>query len=295
MIWFGGGATCPTRAVFVGVALLMALTGVPFGTDALSADAARPFYVIAHRANSVEDVEAALAAGANAVEIDLRYDRAGERYCVNHDVTWFCDAENLEAFLHGVLPLARRYTHWAMIVFDVKDVAEGSKGRALLRTIRRHLSDHVPLATVISVPRLDMRMLFEEFGAYGVRLRANELVAIDQEDNPDETQASFRAQGIANQGYANGMVTYCFWCVFGWNDRILAGVSEALARRDANRGIGFVYVWTLGRRRTMAEYINLGVDGIIVDRQAIHRLLAELDMQASRVVLAPRISSPFAQ
>jgi len=281
------------RVIRAGAITLMVLTVISIGSEALYADQRRPFYVIAHRSNSVADVEAALAAGANAVEIDLKYDRDGARYCVNHDLTWFCDTEDLVAFLDGVLPLARRYPHWAMIVFDSKDSVDGAKGLALIQTIRRHLTDHVPLASVISVPRLEMRSLFDRLGANRTRLRANEVLAIDYENNPNETQAFFNSQGISNQGYANGVFTYCFWCVFGWNARILDSVTEAVSLREARRGIKFVYVWTLGRRQTMAEYIDLGVDGILVNQNLIDRILAELRQRPETVVLAPRNSQPF--
>ena len=281
--------------ILAGAKILLVLTILSVGSEALHAEPLRPFYVIAHRSNSVESVGSALAAGANAVEIDLKYDRDGERYCVNHDVTWFCDTDDLVKFLDGVLPLARRYPHWAMIIFDIKDAADGAKGLALIQTIRRHLTDHVPLASVISVPELEMRSLFDRLGANRTRLRTNEMLAIDFEDNPTETQAFFNAQGISNQGYANGVITYCFWCVFGWNAIILAGVTEGVSLREARRGIKFVYVWTLGRRQTMGEYIDLGVDGIMVNQNVIDRLLAELRQRPETVILAPRTAQPFAQ
>jgi len=281
------------RAFRAGAIALLALTILSVGSEALHAEQPRPFYVIAHRSNSVEAVEAALAAGANAVEVDLKYDHDGERHCVNHDVTWFCDEEDLVKFLDDVRPLARRYPHWSMIIFDNKDPVDGAKGLAQIQMIRRHLTDHVPLASVISVSQLDMISLFDRLGPNGTDLRPNEMLSIDYENDPTETQAFFNAQGLSNQGYANGVTTYCFWCVFSWNAHIFDSVAEAVSLRDARRGIKFVYVWTLGRRQTMAEYIDLGVDGIFVNQNLIERLLTELRQRPERVVLAPRNARPF--
>ncbi len=54
-------------------------------------------------------------------------------------------------------------------------------------------------------------------------------------------------------------------------------------------------IWATVLNGYLAEYIELGVDGIIANLNVIDRLEAELHLRPERVVFAPRNSLPLAR
>jgi glycerophosphoryl diester phosphodiesterase len=221
-----------------------------------------PFWVIAHRKNDLRDVEGALKGGANALECDVRWQV--NRFVIRHD-PWFTDQPfDFVKWLKGVRVLAGNYPRLSLVIFDYKDPQEG-RVDAMLRQIREHLTsekDAVPINVVISVGTWDGRgaleVVFED-------LASHEGVAIDQNVTPQQTSQYFDSRfnqlrvRNRNQAYGNGIF------MAGLEGSRRKQVMDAVALKARDRKIKFVYVWTLGARESVAEYLRIGVDGAFVN------------------------------
>jgi len=245
----------------------------------------RPFYAIAHQCNTPEAVTAALAAGANAIECDFRL-RDGE-LVIGHPPlpNPFRDWTPLVPYLQRVAEIGTRYPSFALQIFDCKDsvTSNADFARALLTAIRTQLTAQSGIAIIISVASLGERGFFD--GIYR-DLRDREGIAIDEENDPSAVSGYFRALGVRNHAYANGI------------DALLPGpnvrpsVREAIRRRQEFQS-KLIYVWTLARRDAMRDYLRMGVDGILVnDVPSLREVLREPEF-ADCVRLAGRDELAF--
>jgi glycerophosphoryl diester phosphodiesterase len=253
------------------------------------ADPRRPFYLIAHRCNDLEEVQAMISAGANAIECDIQFtdsqrDVGGIEFVVNHDHANNPRRDSLIPYLQGVVEILKNNPQVALWLFDLKDDNPADAVR-LRNVIRKHLTDHVPINILISQAAFDSRGFFVPIKD---GLRPREGYAIDQHNHPDSVSDFFATNGIARHGYGNGIF------VAGGGEHVPSSVMKGAALKWSDRKIRFVYVWTLGAKAAMRDYIALGVDGIFVnDVPALKAVLAESAIK-QQVVLASRARDPFA-
>jgi hypothetical protein len=225
----------------------------------------RPFYVIAHRTNELDKVTNALKEGANAVEIDIRYDPGKQRFCVNHDTVAFCDNDELVPFLRGLRGIAARDPRFALLVLDFKDHGRNDNAyRELLDIVRIEFTSAVPAKVILSTAKIavDARVLMSKAGG----LKSNEAFAIDAENDVDAV-ADLLEQVNPTGGRAYGNGTFRW----GISLNIRRSIQKAVALRNQGR-FHFVYVWTLGTEGSMRAYLNDGVDGIFVNEPEIDNL-----------------------
>ncbi len=258
-----------------GPARLAAQTGLN-GTDA------RPFYVMAHNPNTIEDVDDALQAGANALEPDLNILPAGsvagipcnpppglcfednpDGIVVYHDHFALTTRipTTLENFLDDLHQRAVDNPQLALIFFDVKpSVAELPNGPAnglkILTEIRNRLNtDGVNLNIIINVGSRDDRHLFDLIMPM---LGEREGVQIDGEDNAEETNAFLLQAAHENIGYGDGTI--------GPGPNLPRAVDFASFLKYS-RGIPKVIsdIFTIQLEDSMSFLIDAGADGIIPD------------------------------
>lgn len=251
-------------------------------------DPRRPFYLIAHRCNDLDEVKWAIEAGANAIECDIQFTHnqgsLTTEFCVNHDNTEHPARDDLVPYLKGVAELLRDNPQVALWLFDLKQDWPW-KAVPLRNLIREHLTDHVPVNVLISQPEYAGRGFFEPIAT---GLRPREGYAIDAHDHPDAVSDFFTGKGITRHGYGNGIF------VAGGGEHVPRSVMQGVALKWAERRIRFVYVWTLGAKSAMRDYIAMGVDGIFVnDVPALREVLEEPAIKA-QVALASRERDPFA-
>jgi hypothetical protein len=260
------------------------VTGEKVLCGCFQARSPRPFYVIAHRTNSVNDVFGAVFRGANAIEFDVRHDSAGRRYCVNHDTTLFCERDELVGFLRGVRQVASHANSpLAMVFIDFKE-PDGNIDAAhtLMKIVREELTEATGLKAVLSMAALaDAKLQFPRFRG---DVRSGEALSVDEHDGADEVAQFFEDHRVSRRAYGNGTF------VAGISIDIRNSIIRATGLR-AEGWFNFVYVWTLANDSSMRDYLNLGVDGIFVnDPRDLRRVL---DDACFPVRLATRADNPF--
>jgi glycerophosphoryl diester phosphodiesterase len=239
----------------------------------------RPFYLIAHRTNTVDKARQALEGGANGLELDVRFQPERQRFCVNHDTTAFCDRETLDLYFAGLrLLIADNSDQLALLIFDFKNAGgDITAGRKLLEAVRAFVAG-TNLNVLVSVAKWNDRDWLRGMGP----LRAREALAIDEDDNPARVAEFFREIEVKNNAYGNGS---CVVCPEPPEKAFDAALD--LRAQGVNR---FVYIWTLRNEESMRRFISKGVDGILVnDIAALGRALCSTCVAH----LATRDHNPF--
>jgi hypothetical protein len=255
----------------------------------MSENKLRPFYVIAHRCNVLDDVRAQLSRGANAIECDVndipwQNDETG--LCVRHDVAPTTGGTGLLAYLQGVRSLLGEHPQLALVIFDCK-VSNPDQAWRLLKSIREHLTVGTDLNVLISVGSYENRGFFSRIYS---QLLAREGIAIDQDGDPVKVSTYFaNTLHINNHGYGNGTFEA------GLDFTIDASMERAVALKASLGQTKLVYSWTLADPAEMRHHLRIGVDGIFVNDTAVLReILRESEFQSVNPVrLARRDENPF--
>jgi glycerophosphoryl diester phosphodiesterase len=244
------------------------------GDSSKPARSLRPFYLIGHGANTLEEAREYLALGANALEVDVNL-QAGKSnvLCIGHGPlmgagpTAKKHCVPLADFLAGLHDLARTNRHFCLVYFDCKTLAATPElGVLLLDNIRTHLTggdEPVDLLTLISVGKLKEKAMFAQIAT---NLGPREALMVDGYSDPAAVSHFFTESGVTNQAFSDGIVPLnpllSHLQVFG-------AVSKACRLRDQQHHIRFVGTWTVNNPWLMTRFINMGVDGIIVDRRFV--------------------------
>lgn len=280
----------------------------PFSFKQLSASAEsgnvpRPFYLVGHNTNSIADVRAALAAGANAVEVDVNvYEDSPDHLCISEtggldsDQGGAAGAPSLTHFLNDLHPLvAENPQRFALVIFDCKpQTATAEHGSTIQGIVRNLLTFDNDLNVIFSVASLAEGAFFDTIrGDLGPR----EGLMIDEENDPDAVSAFF--SGVGPRCYGNGIAAS--FQSPSLSPHVRPSIEKACVLR-AGGGFKFVYTWTVGDLGLMREYLRIGVNGIIPGTfasafdpgatAALHAILGEPEFQPL-VRLAERRDNPF--
>jgi glycerophosphoryl diester phosphodiesterase len=150
----------------------------------LNGASARPFYVFAHNPNTIDDVKAALGAGANALEPDVQVGASGNLVFA-HDPNQ-AGKISLVDYLDQLHDQAIG-SNLELVVFDVKsEAASADHGLEILKAVRAHLNTSgINVAVIISVAKRDDGAIFDKLigPKAEVQLGPREGVQVDEEDN----------------------------------------------------------------------------------------------------------------
>lgn len=245
---------------------------------------ARAFYAIAHNPNTLAEVAAYLDAGANALEPDICFVSGHpETYYVAHDHTPFSTpfnaAHSLRAYLQGLRALMtpdaagrRRGAGLALIAFDYKDAERGGDINALLRIVDAEFSSHPACAGVAILVTVSDRSHAGFLGQWA-QDRPDAGVGIDEDDAPAAALAALRQTGQRHVAYANGVMKYS-------PKQVYSSLAEAKALQAGSADGAMprlVYTWVLAQPETLRAYLELGLDGVIIDLATVPQLLAILE------------------
>lgn len=232
---------------------------------------AQPFYIVAHRTNTLAEVAAALAAGAHGVEVDVNVARSTpDELRIGHGSAFHSGhasprAPRLTDFLRGLRELARTHP-LGLVYFDCKPlVARRHLGPHLLDMVRRELTEHpdtpAGLRVVFSFPKT---ALVQMQGPAFAQLRAMEILMVDQELDYGRVRDHFGKEPTRRYGYGNGSSV-----AQPWFAKLLpisrASLEQACRDRDAGTGPALVGICTVNDEHGFRTYLELGVNLIMTD------------------------------
>jgi len=252
-------------------------------------DIVRPFYVVGHNPNTIEEVLDALDAGANAVEPDVNvFEHDPGALCISHGEGGRA-APSLAQFLADLRIVAAERPALSLVVFDCKPkVATPDLGLALLNAVRTHLTRDTALNVIVSVASLKETGAFDRIrGLLGPR----EGLMVDEENDPEAVASFFRGAGVEHRCYGNG--TPLQNAVI--SPHLRPAMEKACGLRVGQGAFRFVYEWTNNDEGRMREFIRTGVDGMITDKvEALLSVSREPEFR-SLIRLAEREDNPFEQ
>jgi hypothetical protein len=161
------------------------------------------------------------------------------------------------------------------VVFDCKPpvASLAEHGFELLMAIRRHLTYDNDLNVILSIAgRGDGQgALFDRIADI---LGPREGLMIDSEDDAGSVSNYFASRGVAQHGYGNGISVLNFLLMPAYRYSLEAACGlRAMGGRPR-----FIYVWTVNNLLggdEQAEYLRIGVDGIITDDVGTLRTLTQ--------------------
>jgi hypothetical protein len=250
--------------------------GLWVGAIQLAVAAPRPFYALKHCANDVARAERALADGANAVEVDVQHGPGGLRF--DHPfgsppVCWgsATPSRQTSAYL-GRLGELHAAGELALVLLDLKrpGVDTAAYVDAVVDAVRAAgLPDE---AVALSVSDCDAGAVAAELSRRAFRgpLDVWQDVAVAACPGRPAVDPSCRTcdawlSDVAERASVIGLGAdpmYLARPMPQW----LEPLQRLIHRRDEVGAPTKVYYWTIDRRVSMRVALNLGVDGLIVNR-----------------------------
>jgi hypothetical protein len=223
----------------------------------------RPFYIIGHNPNTLEEAGEYLQLGANALEPDIII-KDNQFYVSHSHPLFYKDVLTLDAYLEGLKKLISEHNYnLALLIFDMKDTDfdindfisivktnfKGGKcdGVAILMT---HSDDH--------------KFLCRYNGAY-----PNVGIGVDESNTPpSELNEIFKKAGQKNFSYSDGITTFLT------KPGVYKNIREALECRNKNEPDSFklIYTWALTLEGSMSKYLDVYIDGMFVDPPSVQQL-----------------------
>lgn len=250
-----------------------------------------PFYIISHMANSRASLDWSVREGANAIEVDIQFDKHGNPYEFEHRGVCDCrctvsnhicqvlrkkcsgrDAKNNAA--EHLRHLAR-LSGVALVIMDGKvDAKWGGRlrtaGQRIVDLLERNLFAHGYRGkVVISAGKINC---FDY--VYSAALAAGRTgnshryyFSFDQESNNYKDVAAMLSRFTQRRVFGTGITS----CMPGNYE---TGIRQAV-RGVGSGQVGMSYIWTLDKESSMRSYIDMGVHGIITNRPRLLRNLAQ--------------------
>jgi hypothetical protein len=251
----------------------------------------RPFYLIGHNPNKVDEAVRCLADGANGLEPDVCYDSDTNSFSVHEQLPLL--PKLLSKWLYGAVPLtdylervADYLAHTpsanlALLAFDLKEPYNYDIN-LLLAVVKSHFSNRYPGVSILTTVSTSEGM---QFLARAAAQRPNDLVGVDEYQAPDDVFGFFQATGL-RYTYANGTSVPLIATT-----RYVADISRALVLRNSNPTTGpkLVYAWTVNSEASMRTYLDMDVDGLITDNIPALLKLLKTDY-ADRYTLATPVT-----
>jgi hypothetical protein len=253
------------------------------------------FYIMGHNPNTLEEVAEFLQAGANALEPDICFaaDLPGQFFVSHGGIgsNEFIPENSLAAYLTGLKELLtdpKNNFNLALIAFDIKmpsfDINE------FIKQVFDNFSNFPVcngVAILITVGSLsDIGFL----NAYD-QTRENVAIGVDEEKAPADVETGFKAGAQKRFTYANGSI------VPGIKFGLFKSIMTAKGSQAAGNGESFklIYAWVLNSESDLRSYLDLHIDGVIIDVEKVPRLLQILNEEhfSSMYELAQNGDNPF--
>ena len=251
------------------------------------------FYIIGHNPNTLEEAEDFLKAGANALEPDICFDASKpEQFFVSHGPPLgnpFTAEHSLVKYLTGLRKLITDPSinyNLAMITFDIKTPTfDINKFISLVFDNFSSFPICDGVALIITVPSLTSVTFLNAYD----QTKANLAIGVDDEKSAKNVEAAFKAGGQKTIIYANGNI------VGNVELGLFKSIMAAKGLQVPGNSFRLIYTWVLHRKSAIRSYLDLHIDGIIVDLDVVPRLLKILreDHFSAMYELAHNSYNPF--
>lgn len=243
----------------------------------------RPIYNLAHMVNGEHEIYKDWVNYANAIEADLRFNSDGSPSEFYHGFPCDCGrdcfkSDDVVAYFATIKSKAQDSQHnLALFKIDLKLSSSGisdyfSSGQKLAQVLTGSESlfppdEDVPLSLVLSTGDLDTKDFFVGFRESIQQNRPELLPKFGyvfsdpwSSLDVDVILNTFESIGITDNIWVGDGITNCL-------PRDIKRLKTLLAKRDSAAGLAphKVFAWTLDTESTMREYLQLGVDAIIVN------------------------------
>jgi hypothetical protein len=216
----------------------------------------RPFFIIGNNPNTIEEAREFLENGANALEPDIVY-AEGQFYISHTPQLSYKNVPTVKEYLQELkeLLLAGQY-NLALIIWDIKTT--NFDPNHFIDIVKENFSGEPFDGINMLVTNADDYIFLNQLkGRY-----PNVGVGLDESDIPPrEIEKIFKKADQRNFSYADGITTLLN------KTGVYKNITEALFCRGNNEpgSFGIIYTWVLSRESSMRKYLDLYMDGIMVD------------------------------
>jgi len=239
------------------------------------------FFAIAHQMNTIQTIDHAMAAGANGVEIDLRFDDAGNPTHFHHghvcdcdcylsgDIPWICTIPHICSQSTDVVPLLQHLNKFhdslALIWIDSKTSyldapTQASAARKVFDLTQTLLYDKGYKGKIL-VGSPNAKHYLETFAYLAHHSHFGDRYFFSKDElhnDPLDVLSYLSTLSSRNLIYDDGL-TACSPEQF--YDQILVAHINKL-----NGVVSAVFAWTIDSKASFDKYYKLGARGIITNR-----------------------------
>ncbi|XP_077564093.1 dermonecrotic toxin LspaSicTox-alphaIA1i-like [Haemaphysalis longicornis] len=269
--------------------------GGPSGPQHPNMDHRRPFYIIAHMVNSLEEVDEYLTKGANAIESNIEFDSNGTVLGTFHGAPCDCfrtcmKREKIDDFLEFIrdvtsFPDSEHKGKVTLLFLDLRTAKLSNKAkvkaginiaRSLVEYLWSDVTERNRINVLLSIPSVKERDVIRGAIAYIMQKASPKLldnIGFDVGANEplDKISQMYKRLKIRQHRWQGDGLSNCV--------RFIMPVERLLrAIRLRNAGKGFidkVYHWTIDFPFYITRSIRHGVDGIISNRPDNVRMVVE--------------------
>src|SRR5688572_2993232 len=223
----------------------------------------RPFYIIGHNPNTIEEAQEYLDKGANALEPDILH-VDGIFYVCHHALPSYDGVPTVQEYLQALESLLRRREYdLSLMIFDMKETDFDVND--FIGIVKANFSSYFFNTVTMLITHGDAHDFVNRYdGRYD-----NIGVGVDESNMPpSELEQIFKGGGQRNFSYADGITT--FLAKPGVYGNITA--AQACCDQNAPASFGFIYTWVLSHKASMRRYLDTYIDGIMVDPDAVSDL-----------------------
>lgn len=216
----------------------------------------RPFFIIGNNPNTIEEAHEFLHNGANALEPDVVYSD-GQFYISHNPRIFYEGVPTLKEYLEQLkaLLLARKY-NLALIIWDIKTT--NFDPNHFMDVVKENFSGDSFDGIMMLITHPDDHDFLNQFnGRY-----PNVGIGLDESNiPPSQIEKIFKTASQGNFSYADGITTLLN------KTGVYKNIMEAIACRNENgaASFGIIYTWVLTLESSMRKFLDIYIDGIMVD------------------------------